>query len=308
MQECQPPKNLRSGSTYRNIYCKVTTPISFKLLLFIKLLEINLGMSKIHSPKGYSSFHYYRRLAHYYLTTMPNFLATTFLICLLAVLSLTLIWGKDSNIQPIAVVIVLQIAYSTLAGIVFYIMTTLIPQQTKKLKFNLFVRNSVTHINNLVGDLFKSFATEEEIKNNSSSFYNQNNLKRLSDSVDGKKPLRIVNTVIVYPNPYEATIDTMKSIEEKVERLIGLSDILSIDTIGTLGNLLSACLTIKKVCEFSRQKEFKFLSLNLCEIYMITTILSSQIKQDFKFRKLYHHINLRNRNQPEEKEHFETFF
>lgn len=264
-------------------------------------------MSKINSPKGYSSFHYYRSLVHYYLTTMPNFLATTFLICLLAVLYLTLIWGKDSNVQPIGVVIVLQIAYSTLAGIVFYIMTTLIPQQTKKLKFNLFVKNSVAHINILVTDLFRSFAKEEEINKISSSFYNQSNLKSLSDSVDGKKPLRIVNTVIVYPNPYEATIDIMKSIEEKAERLIGLSDILSIDTIESLGNLLSACLNVKKMCEYSRQSEFKFITSSLCQVYMITQILNRQVQQDFKFRKVYHHINMRNRNHPEEKEYFETF-
>ncbi len=256
----------------------------------------------------YTKFKYYKELGLYYLKTTPSFLKALFLLSLVVVLFLTLKWGKDSNFQPIGVLILLQIAYATIASVLFYLITVLWPLQTKKLKYNLFIQNSSAHIHISISDLFKSFATKEETSNLSNEFFKQANLKRLAESVDGSKPTKIINTVIVFQNPYDATLHIVKAIEEKADRLLGLSDILSIETMDTLSTLLSISLNLKLICQFSRQKEFKFVSLQLCELYMLTDLLSRHIRNDFSFRYLYHYINIRNRESPESKDFYSVFF
>lgn len=256
----------------------------------------------------YTKFRYQKELLFYYVKSTPSFLTAIFLLCLVVILFLTLKWGKDSNIQPIGVIILLQIAYATLASVLFYLITFLWPLQAKKLKYSLFIQNSSAHIHISISDLFRSIATKEETDNLSGEFYNQANLKRLAEAVDGTKPLRIINTVIIFPNPYEATLHIVKAIEEKADRLLGLSDILSIETMETLSTLLSVSLNLKMTCQFSRQKDFKFVSLQLCELYMLTDVLSRQVRTDFSFRYLYHYNNIRNRESPESKDFHNVFW
>jgi hypothetical protein len=128
----------------------------------------------------------------YYIKTTPSFLILLFLICLFVILFLTLNWGSDPVKQNIVVIISLQIAYATLASILFYIITFLIPLQTKKLKFSYLIKNSSAHILSDISTLFKTFAKSEELKNISNEFYKIENLKRLVEEVDGSTPIKLI--------------------------------------------------------------------------------------------------------------------
>lgn len=266
-------------------------------------------MPKKKKQKGvYTKFRYLKELVFYYVRTTPAFLITIFLLCLVIVLFLSLKWGNDSNNQPIGVIIVLQIAYATLASILFYVITFLIPQQTKTLKFSFLVRNSSSYIHRDVSDLFKTFAKPAELKNSSNEFYRQSNLRRLVEELDATQPITYVHTVLIFSNAYEVIEYSIANIEEKANRLIVHSDILSVEAMDALNSILGVCLNIKLSCQFTRQKDLSFLSSFLCQLYMEIDILSKQIFKDFSFRMLYHYINMRKQSSPESKDFYELFW
>lgn len=260
------------------------------------------------SKNSYSTAKYLKELFFYYIKTIPSFLILVFLICLFVVLFITLNWGNDPIKQNIVVIISLQIAYATLASILFYIITFLIPQQTKKLKFSYLIKNSSAHILSDISTLFKTFAKSDELKNISNDFYKLENLKRLVEEVDGSKPINLTNTVLIFPNSYELILFIISKIEEKTNRLMNLNDVLSVDAMDTLSSILGMCLNIKSICQLTRHSDFKFLSFNLCELYMVINNFSNQINADFSFRLLYHYMNIKKRNTIESREFQKLFF
>lgn len=256
----------------------------------------------------YTNFRYRRELLFYYVKTIPSFITILFLLCLVVILFLTLKWGKDSNYQPIGVIILLQISFSTLAAILFHVITNLIPQQRKKLKYFIFIQNSSAYIYKDVSDFFRSIAKPAELENFSNDFYKQTNLRMLCDRVNGTHPVRIIHSIQHFPNPYEAVLFIVDNVESKATRLLGLSDILSVEAMDYLSTILGTCLTLKKSCQITRQKEFEYLSLEICRLYMNVNLLSDIIFRDFPHRLLHHYENKRKELVPESKDFHDVFW
>lgn len=257
----------------------------------------------MNESKGkYSLFRYYKAHFVYYVES-TLVLSAWFLGILFFTLFLTFKYDVNNNI---GVFIFTQLAYGTLASIIFFVVTSHLPILKQRLKCHFLIINTVSLIHN---DIFEFFASIDPSESRKSTFNEINTLKKIIEEANGLQPVRLYNKKFVFNNKYELLDHTIKNIENRANRLLLLQNILSEKDLYTLSRLLNSCQILKNITEFSQQENLQFISLFCCEVYLYSRLLKNQISNDHRsIRLLIHYIEQHKSKAGIHKEYNDTFY